>query len=347
MLVFAALFALSTAQCTVEGNTYSIADGQTVTFGTAVGSWVPGLLHMGDVNSVHYLTWVQDGNRWTVQEYGVSSGDNQFCKYEGIYLIDFFNGCNEVHFTVIHDLCGDRRTFLLPAFSVVVVEDGGSCIGTGNSITTTLRDSTLYPRLAGDAATIVFGADAFALASVSDQTVIVQRWRLGTDGAVDNIQIVDLASFPAGYSCDSAVVGTYSVRWSGCSARVCHQDDTCQQRTELFHNIGLNGYEGDFCSRDIVNDDVSATCSKGKQWNQHPKDCLAQDVPGKCMFCQGIAMGVTTSWCMDREGQGCNKIFTSPVSQTYCNIAFECPASVIPLSITLIISAFMLRLLAF
>jgi len=348
VLVFAALFAFSTAQCHVEGNTYANADGNTLTFGKAVGSWLPGLLNMGDVNSVSYLTWMQDGdNRYSVQEYGVSSGDTGFCKYEGIYLVDFFNGCNEVHFTVVHDLCGDRRTFLLSAFSVVVVDPEGTCIQAGSSIETHLRLSELFPRLAGDASTIIFGANEFALMSVSDQTVVVQRWRMGTTDGVENVQIVDLASFPAGYSCDAAAVGTYSLRWSGCTARLCHEDDTCLMRTELFHNIGLNGYEGDFCSRDVVNDDVAPSCSKGKQWNQHPKDCIGQTVPGGCLYCEGVALAETTSWCLDRQGEGCDKIYGSAVSQTYCNVAFVCPASVIPLSITLFISAFLLRLLAF
>jgi hypothetical protein len=348
VLVFAAFLALSTAQCSVDENTYTNGNGHTLTFGKAVSDWIPALMNLGVAEDVIYSAWMQESEtRWTVKIFGTSAGDDEYCKDQGVYLAEWGTACEDLQFRVIHDLCDGRRLFLQDTLTLQEVDDS-SCIGSGSSIETMLRDSDHYPRLAGDSATLIFGENGFGLLSVSDQAVLVQRWRLGkVDDNIDSVEIVDLASHPEGYACSGAILGTYYTQWTDCSARLCMTDDTCHQRRELLHDTGLNGYEGDQCSRDLEQDEDMRSCSKGKQWLQHPKECIAQDVPGGCMYCQGIALGEKTSWCLDRQGVGCNQIFVSPVAQTYCNIAFECPASVIPLSITLIISTMLLLLLAF
>jgi len=63
LFVLAGFFALITAQCDLQGNTYIDSDGNTLTFGNAVGSWVPGLVAIGD--TVNFVTWTQQTDiRW-------------------------------------------------------------------------------------------------------------------------------------------------------------------------------------------------------------------------------------------------------------------------------------------
>jgi len=327
---------LVVSQCELEGKTFNVADGRSLTFGKAVGEWIPGILNLSE-GSLSFTTWTQEtATRWNVKDFG--STDDWFCGKEAQYTIEFFNACAEIHFTVLHDICGDRTSFLSNVFTLDDTTDG-DCLSTGTELPTRLSESKDYPRLSGDSATVVFGANNYALVSVSNTAVIVQRWRSNPGTVEDEVHIVDLASHPEGFACSGVDVGNYLTKWDEdtCQGRLCFSEDACAQRLELFHNIGLNDFEGDFCSRDLDNEVVTEHCSTGKQWLRHPDDCVAQDVPGGCMYCAGIAMGETTTWCLDRQGAGCEQVFGSSVRQAYCNLQFECPAVSVGASLVMFI----------
>jgi len=183
--------------------------------------------------------------------------------------------------------------------------------------------------------------DQYAVISVATSLAIVQRWRITSTSTGQSVEVVDLASYPHGFSCPGTIIATYETDLdSDCSGRICVDSDNCEVRAQLLHDSGFNNFEGDMCSNTIATYDNTVECSDGRQWNKgNPKDCVAQNVPGGCMFCAGIAMGEKTQWCLDREGASCQNLEDSSVRQTFCNIEFECPASSIAVSVILIISS--------
>jgi len=326
LFAFATLLAFAASQCSLEGNTYSAQGGQSLTFGAAVGVWVPGLTTLS--SGLSFSTWTQEtATRWRVKDF--ASLADWFCDSEATYTIEFFTACTELHFTVLHDVCGERMALLQNVFTLAP-PPSADCTASGNSISAHLSVSKDFPRLSGDRVTIVFGMDSYTLVSVADAAVIVQRWRTSSTSTDNTLEVVDLASYPAGYACNTADIGSYT--WGNlgdnCNARVCLSADACRMRAELWHNVGLNDFEGDMCSRDIDQLAPQQHCSTGKEWKRHPRDCVNQEVPGGCMFCKGIALGVTTMWCLDRQDAVCQEVFESTARQAYCNLEFECSATV-------------------
>jgi hypothetical protein len=346
LFVFAALVALVASQCNPEGNTYRGADLQSLTFGAAVGDWVPGLIDMGTVNTVHFTVWKQaTPTRWEVTEFGTSSSESsdEHCILTGQYNIDFFNGCTDMHVTLLSDSCHDRAAFLQNTFTLWERADDATCYEVGTALDATLGESEAVPFLSGDDATYVFGQNEFALVSVEDRAVIVQRWRVAESG--HTTEVIDFASYPAGFACPLSDVGSYvnvAVWGDECQVRFCGVVDSCLSRSQLLHNTAFNGYEEDICTADAVDngsEPARTECSvDGRQWLLHPDDCVNQNVEGGCAFCSGIAMQETAMWCINRQGAGCNQIFESAVRQTYCNLEFECPASTVSISFVLFIS---------
>jgi len=71
-------------------------------------------------------------------------------------------------------------------------------------------------------------------------------------------------------------------------------------------------------------------CGGGKaNWNDNPYDCTDQfDGHNTCFYCSGRSRGFEArNMCFNRMGRGCNELFNTPEALTYCNLAFECPAS--------------------
>jgi len=336
LFALAALLALAASQCTLEGNTFTAADGRSLTFGKAVGEWVPGLVAIED-GTLSFSTWTQaTATRWQVKDF--ASTADWFCDQEGQYNLEFFNGCTELHFTVLHDICVDRISLLKEVFTHV--QTGDDCTSVGSQIESHLSVAKDYPRLSGDAATVTFGLNGYAVVSVADRAFIAQRWRIESGSNGETVSIVDLASHPEGYACSKVQVGVYTAKFNDdCASRLCFSEDACPMRAQLLHDVGLNNFEGDMCTRDLAPDAMGAHCSTGKQWLRHPLDCIAQEVPGGCMFCKGVAMGETTKWCMDRQGAGCNEIFDSVARQAYCNVEFECPAAAVSAPFAIFICA--------
>jgi len=272
-----------------------------------------------------------------VQLFG--STTDSFCELSGQYNLAWLNGCSGIQFTVLHDFCDDRSTLLASQFNLVI--STGDCASSGSQIATTLGESSNFPMLAGDGATVVFGADQYAVVSVANRATVIQRWRI-TQGIASSstVDIVDLGSYPVGFACSSIVVGSYSAVFdSSCATRLCGVSDTCQMRAELWQGTGLNGFAGDQCANDLTFVPVIAECSDGRQWNRPVSECLAQSVPGGCMYCKGIAMGQMTAYCLNQEGANCQRIFESDPGRAFCNIAFECPASITSVSVIVIVSS--------
>jgi len=189
--------------------------------------------------------------------------------------------------------------------------------------------------LSNEPSSYVFGVEHFNILSVGSEGAIFQRWR-HTEPDVDstaaaNVEIVDIASYPAGLACSSNVVGLYTasiLSSASCGSTLCIREDECTGRWELLAGILLNGGDGYTCP--LVEKPVEdpGMCSPpGKQWKKHPWACTDQPVAGGCFFCKGIAKGEQAQWCLAREGDGCNQIFESATAVTYCNMEFECPAS--------------------
>jgi len=300
-----------------------------------VGEWLPAFLAMAD-GTLYYSTWTQQtASRWQVQDFASSA--DWFCDQDAQYTVEFFNTCGEIHFTALNENCA-LRTSLLKNVYPQDTTVGNDCTASGTEITTNLAKSVDYPRLAGDKTSIVFGLNGYAVVSVDTRAAIFQRWRISST-VVDTVELVDLASYPESYACSAVQVGVYTASFdANCASRLCFSDDACRSRSELFHDIGLNDFAGDMCSHNIADEIAAPHCgTTTKQWNRHYKDCLAQDVPGGCMYCSGIALGEKTEWCLDRQSAGCDDIFNSVARQTFCNLEFECPAASISASIAIFI----------
>jgi len=261
-----------------------------------------------------------------------------------MYVLSWLSGCAGIQFTILHDYCGDRSTLLSSAFTLVATTTG-DCTSTGNSLSTTLGASANFPILADDSATVVFGANQYAIISVSTRAAIIQRWRSVQQTTSSVLEIVDLGSYPKGFACGGTEVGTYTNTLdASCSGRLCGVSDTCQMRAELWQGASINGFGGDQCANDLTFVPDDAQCSDGRLWRHAVADCLAQKVPGGCMYCKGIAMGQMSGYCLNQEGANCQRIFESSTAQAFCNIAFECPASVTSVSFILIVSSLLVLL---
>jgi len=81
-------------------------------------------------------------------------------------------------------------------------------------------------------------------------------------------------------------------------------------------------------------------CGGGKaNWNSHPYDCTDQYDHTVCFYCSGRAHGSEArNMCFNRQGRGCDELFSSDEATSYCNLAFECPASTLTRSIFLLVA---------
>jgi len=341
VFVFAALLALATAQCDVQKNTYAMGSN-SITFGAVVGDWMPVIYNMGDVSKVYFSTWTKATvTRMEALDVGTTQAeDNAYCALLGQYNIDWSSDCSSITFNTLSDSCRGRHAFLEGnTFTAVSFQAGlPDCVSPTSVLETRFQTSESSPRLSEEPSTIVFGNDQFAVVSVGSQAALFQRWKL--EAGVVNI--IDLASSPAGLSCHSAEISSYNVAFDGdCAARFCGGSDNCKSRAELFHQAPTNSFGGDNCVADFsVPDNALTQCNTdGRQWLRHPWDCTDQPVEGGCMFCKGIAKGEKIALCLNREGGGCNQIFASPVAKTFCNLEFECPASTFSSSLFVFICA--------
>jgi len=72
----------------------------------------------------------------------------------------------------------------------------------------------------------------------------------------------------------------------------------------------------------------SGECSNGGQWLLHPYHCTKQYDGGKCAYCTGRANNKQVHTCIERNGMACNAMFNTLERKSWCNMEFECPASV-------------------
>jgi len=72
-------------------------------------------------------------------------------------------------------------------------------------------------------------------------------------------------------------------------------------------------------------------------WVKHPYACTDQYDKGKCFYCAGRAnLQETKGMCLNRMGRGCNELFNTPEALSFCNVAFECPASGLSASLLMV-----------
>eukprot|EP01126_Amoeba_proteus_P065077 TRINITY_DN9190_c0_g1_i1.p1 TRINITY_DN9190_c0_g1~~TRINITY_DN9190_c0_g1_i1.p1 ORF type:complete len:250 (+),score=36.29 TRINITY_DN9190_c0_g1_i1:586-1335(+) len=191
----------------------------------------------------------------------------------------------------------------------------------------------------------LLGPSNYAVISISDKAAVFQQWSVLPNN--QQITLIDIGSYPNGYACDVRYTGVYSSNWDqSCGVGLCGISDPCTTRSQLLHGLSLNdrylnisspsssSSQGlSFCPSDTVPTgnffgfglDI---CSDGREWNKNPLDCVNQGTRGDCFFCKGIANGVTVSMCLMREGSGCNQIFDSNAAKAFCNLEFECTATV-------------------
>jgi carbonic anhydrase len=83
-------------------------------------------------------------------------------------------------------------------------------------------------------------------------------------------------------------------------------------------------------------------CSVGVvDWDEHPDECTMQLDSTTCYYCSGRAVDKETDFknrCLYRNGKACEALYNTPEADTYCNLAFECPASTISSSFFLLVS---------
>jgi len=181
-----------------------------------------------------------------------------------------------------------------------------------------------------------------AIATVNG-VAIFQQWAFNGPNATE---IRDFLSIPDGYACSSTKVGTYSGEFdSTCSNFFCGVSDGCFPRGELLSGAAFNDYPSEGptnCDAPIQKPGyggISKCNVDEEQWLAHPYACIDQFDRGQCMFCRGIANGKTVSMCLDREGGECNAVFNTYAAASYCNLAFECPASTVTLSVAVFVAA--------
>jgi len=294
--------------------------------------------------------------RWEVTEIGAVLGDS-FCSTVGTYDVGFSDvDCGTLEFTLVSDdNCDERNTFLTSSFVLTTRDNLGDCVEEGTLLTTQLGESVNAPSLSMNDATVVFGMDRYAIVSVSDRSIIYQRWTLSnTDNNAnggETTTIVDIgATGDSSFTCALWSEGVYLSNWDAdCSAQLCGITDSCLSRGELFHATSFNGFEPiDGCVENVMFPTLvgRGNCNPNADtWEKHPWDCVDQDIQGGCMFCLGRANNVEVRQCLDRNGGGCNQIFNTIAAKAFCTLEFECPASTISFSITVFISCLVALLL--
>jgi len=74
-------------------------------------------------------------------------------------------------------------------------------------------------------------------------------------------------------------------------------------------------------------------------WNTDPYQCTGQVDGSTCFYCSGRAKGLESrNMCFNRNGKTCHQLFDSDEALSYCNLAFECPASTFSVSFSLFLS---------
>jgi len=74
-------------------------------------------------------------------------------------------------------------------------------------------------------------------------------------------------------------------------------------------------------------------------WNTDPYQCTGQIDGVTCFYCSGRAKGLEArNMCFNRNGKTCHQLFNSDEALSYCNLAFECPASTFSVSFSLFLS---------
>jgi len=79
-------------------------------------------------------------------------------------------------------------------------------------------------------------------------------------------------------------------------------------------------------------------------WNKHPYACTDKYDGQQCFYCAGRAnLQESKGMCLNRQGRGCEELFNSPEADSFCNIAFECPAAGISSSLlVMLVGAFVM-----
>jgi hypothetical protein len=323
----------------------------SITFGASVSDTLPTLLDHGHPEDLTFGYWVvATDNRWEVTEVGSVRGSH--CSETGQYNLAFIDSdCDELQFTLIEDDCEERVDLLSDVFTLIERDNIGDCTSEGTVLQTQLGESITAQHLSREDATVVFGMDGYCTVSIADRGTLYQRWTLHdtNDGEITNI--IDIGSTgDADFECSSWSEGEYHSDWDAdCSTQLCGITDSCLSRGELFHATAYNGFVPiDGCVRDVHFPTLvgRGECNPDEDtWEEHPWDCVDQNVAGGCMFCLGRANGIEVRQCLDRNGGGCNQIFNSIAAKAFCTLEFECPASTISFSFTVFISALVALLL--
>jgi len=105
----------------------------------------------------------------------------------------------------------------------------------------------------------------------------------------------------------------------------------------LYYDAAANAISDPICGGGLAN------------WNGNPYDCTGQYDGTVCFYCSGRSRGnEARNVCFNRQGFGCNALFNTPEALTYCNLAFECPASTFssPLLVVALLFALFLQILS-
>jgi len=338
---------LASAQCTVDGNTYTNGI-ESLTFGAVVNGLYPGLLDYGAPETLSFGTWsFATASRWEITDVGSVSGAQ--CASTGQYNAQWLDDCQTLQLSLISDDCTGRVALLSNSFTQVQRSATADCVSAGTVLQTTFQESASLPALSKEDATIVFGSSGFATSSVGTRGILFQRWTLSSTNSGETTSIIDLGSYGDGLACASTRVGTYFSDWNAdCGVQLCGQGDSCVSRGELLHGAKFNGFQtANVCPRPPNNPGLNGfgKCNPtANEWTRHPYDCTEQLIDGGCMFCLGRANGKEARQCLDRNGVLCNDIFNSAAGHAYCTLEFECPASTATLSLVVFISSVALLL---
>jgi len=331
LFAFAALVACASAQCGIDGTSYTSGE-MSLVFGATVGEATPLVFYMKDDgdDQAWFSTWTPaNGNRIIVQDHG-SDGRLPACVETGHYKMMFSADCTSLTLTALADGCSKRSDAYTGSvwtkFDVAV--PAGFC----TSYSSKLNKSDLVPRFSEESI-MLYPATATGLyiLSVGDVAIVFQRWTLA--GSQVNIQ--DIMSVPEGYGCPERLYGQYAPQAGGgtCGVMFCGKADTCPERASLFHGIAANGYQGPGCPAPVEVITANSACSDGQPWRHYPYDCTSKNTGDQCMYCHGVANGKDVKLCLERDGLECNDIFRSVWRKAWCNLEFECPASTLSLSV--------------
>jgi hypothetical protein len=100
----------------------------------------------------------------------------------------------------------------------------------------------------------------------------------------------------------------------------------------------INGAPTPGNTPDDPNPDFVSCNPSGKMvWEGSPSDCVEQHEGGSCAWCNIRANGAERASCVFRDGLSCVDMAESPFTGTYCNIGFECPGSILSISLLLVL----------